>query len=123
MGERIRHASVYFKGRKVATCHQSTFDIASGDETQLGDEGYIGHSDGATMSKVECDTVVPVGGVGVTFIDSLMRKQYVEMGLALIDGKVAKVTMRIVNASFSSDAKSGALTGKFSFEGGVPKFV
>lgn len=123
MGQRIRHASFYINGRKLAECNSGELDFASGDESQIGDEGYIGHSDGADTSTLSTESIVPVAGMQVRLTDAYARKQYVQASGALIDGKIFKCEMRIVSLNYKSDAKSGSLMQSAKLEGGRPKFV
>jgi hypothetical protein len=122
--ERIRHASLYMDGEKVAECSQSEYGIASGDESQIADSGYFGHSDGAETTTLSFDTIEPVRPSSSTKIRKALRnKTYVEMSVALISGAVEQVWMRAVKANYTSDAATGKLNGKFEFEGGAAEIV
>lgn len=123
MGVRIRHASWYVNGRKLAECNSGDLELGSGDESQIGDEGYIGHSDGAATSSLSTESIVPVAGMAVRLVDAYDRKQYVQISGALIDGRIFKAEMRIVSLSYKSDAKAGTLVQSAKLEGGRPKFI
>ena len=116
----VRHASLYVGGAKVAEMYESTYDIASGDEPQYGDLGFLGMSDGAITTKVDATTIVTVPGNSVNIENMLLQKQDVDVTLGLIDGHTHQITMRCTNANFKSDAKAGTLVGSFSFMGGPP---
>jgi len=120
MAERIRHASIFVNGKKIATATQSTYDVNSNDESQIADGGYFGHSDGAETTTLSVDTIEPVRpSDSKTLIQAIKRKSYLEMSVSLVAGGIHQIEMRCVKASFSSDATNGKLTGKFDFEGGA----
>lgn len=115
----IRALPLYYQGKKFAEVSSGTYDINSGDEAQFGTEGYMGHSDGATVSKIDADVVVPVPGITETVLADMLAKKYVQMGI-FADGAFNQHTMRITHASYTWDSKTGAAKGKFTFEGGPP---
>ncbi len=118
---KVRAASVYIGGKKVGTFEGNNYDIASGDEAQFGDPGYLGHSDGAVTTKLSCTGVIPVSGMQVNMIDIMKQKKDVDVTLALVDGKIHQVTMRVVNARGKSSHKNGSQMGDFNLEGGEPQ--
>ena len=123
MSEIFKHASFYYKGKKVATCSGSETTINSGDEDQIGDEGWMGTSDGATTTKFNSDHIVPVKGVGVSIVKDMLAKKYVDVASGILDGAIYKMKMRITTCSFTSQAANGTLTGRFEFRGGDPEIV
>lgn len=116
----IRATPVYLNGKKIAELSDGTYDIASGDEAHVATDGYIGHSDGATMSKISANCVVPVKGMQVTVDDILLNKRYVSVGV-LVNAKFHMIDMRLVNSNYKWDFKTGSFNGAFSFEGGPPE--
>ncbi len=56
---RVRHASFYLGGKKIGTMHTNSYTLSSGDEAQFGDEGYLGHSDGASTTSCDVEVIVP----------------------------------------------------------------
>lgn len=119
--ERLRHASVYLRGRKVATMTNNTYGVQSGDESQFADEGYIGHADGATSTTLSVDTIEPIReSDSKPLIEAILAKSYLDMSVALVGGQIHEIRMRCKSAEFSSDTKAGTQTGKFEFEGGEP---
>jgi hypothetical protein len=124
MSERIRHFSIYRNGRKVATASGNSYDIASNDEAQIADEGYLGHSDGATTTRLSTDLIVPVRRTAMQqLLEDMMAKKYIDIGLGILGGSVHKVKMRAVTCNHTGAAANGSLTGRFEFEGGVPDIV
>lgn len=124
MSERIRHFSFYRNGRKVAEASGNSYDINSNDEAQIADEGYMGHSDGATMTRLSTDMIVPVRRSAMNqLLEDMMQKKYVDVGLGLLGGSVHQVKMRCITCNLTGQAQNGSLTGRFEFEGGVPKIV
>jgi hypothetical protein len=118
---RVRHASLRLNGRKVAEMYDCTYHIASGDEPQYGDDGFIGMSDGAITSQIDCSTIVPISGMSVDIDGLVLNKSDVDIAHSLVNGKIHQVTMRCTDADYKSDAKNGTLMGSFKFFGGVPK--
>lgn len=115
----IRPLPLYFNGKKIAEVSDGSYDITSNDEAHIATEGYFGHSDGATTSKVNPNCVIPVRGMQTTVIDVLLNKRYVQMGIP-VDGKFHQVDMRCVSANYKWDHKNGSMMGSFAFEGGEP---
>lgn len=116
---KFRSFPVYLKGKKIATLAESTYDIESGDEPQFGAEGILGHSDGITTTKIECNVVVPVAGSPVGFLDAILGKQDVEVKI-FADGKIQTITGRLTAANYTSNARNGEARGRFTFSGGAP---
>ncbi|KAK4045224.1 hypothetical protein OUZ56_032632 [Daphnia magna] len=105
---RFRHASLYVNGAKVAECSGSTIDIESGDEAQIGDDGFLGYSDGAITSTVSLETVRPVGGTGKKLMEEYMLNTTdVSLIGNSIEGKAFSwSSMRVTKASTKSEAKT-----------------
>jgi len=117
--ETIRAAGIYFKGKKVAEIESSDYTISSGGEAQHGTDGLLGYSNGQGMTKIVANTVVPVRGLSVTFVGALLKKETVVVGWTG-GGQLHQIEMKILEANFKSDSKSGSLKGTFNFEGGEP---
>lgn len=118
----IRPFPLYYGTKKIAEVSSGTYDVTPGDEAQIGTDGYLGHSDGATITKIDADCIVPVKGLGVTILADMLAKKYVQVGI-FADGKSQQLQMRVTHASYSWDSKTGKASGKFSFEGGSPDLV
>lgn len=123
MGERIRHYSLYYQSKRVAWFKNKRLGYDTNDEAQVADDGYMGHSDGATMSSLSTDAIVPVKGIGVSIVEDALNKKYVKIGAGVIDGKVHKIEMRIKRCEYQTDEQTGSLTGSFEFEGGKPQLI
>lgn len=118
---RVRHASLRANGKKIAEMYDCTYDIASGDEPQFGDDGFLGMSDGAITSQIDCTSIVPVAGMSVDIDALILNKTDVDITHSVVNGKIHQVTMRCTGANYKTDAKAGTLVGSFKFMGGVPK--
>lgn len=118
---RVKHASMYANGKKIAEMYDNTYSISSGDEPQFADIGFAGMSDGAITTSLDCSVIVPVQGLSVSMDDFLLGKQDVDILLSPIAGRLHQITMRCTNADYKSDAKTGTLNGTFKFFGGEPK--
>jgi hypothetical protein len=116
----IRNAPVFFKSKKIAEIETASYEVNSGDEAQIGTDGYLGHSQGAITTKLDCNVIVPVAGLKTTMMDALLRKLDVNIG-AFVDGKLHQFDARCTTARFDSDSRAGKLTGTFTFEGGEPR--
>ena len=123
MAETIRHASVYYQGKKVAMFSGFEETLETGNEDQVADEGWIGVSDGAKMTKLSTDAIVPVKGIGVSLIKDMLNNKYIDIGLGIVDGTIHKITMSIMRATITSEAANGTLKGKFEFSGGKPVII
>lgn len=120
---RVKHASVFVAGKKVATANTSDITVNSGDEVQFGDAGFAGFSDGATTTSCEVTEIVPITGTTFDFDAAIVGKQNLEMSFGLLNGNIWQVTMRAMKHDYKSDAKTGTLTGSISLAGGEPKIV
>lgn len=118
---KIRAASLYVGGSKIAECEGTTYDLDGGDEAMFGDPGYLGHSEGAITSKLSAKTIVPVKGMKVSLLDALLKKKVVDVALGIVDGKIHRIQMRVTNASIASAHRNGTQTGDFTFQGGEPE--
>lgn len=120
---RVKHASLWVGGKKQAECNKNDVDVNSGDEPQIGDDGFMGMSDGATTTTLEFDSIVPVSGMSSQVEQLLLTKADVDMNLGYVNGKLWQITMRCTRLKYSSDAKTGTLSGSFTFMGGVPSLT
>lgn len=124
MGERIRHTSIYLDGKKVATVQTNSYGGASGDESQIADEGYFGHTDGAMTTTLSADTIEPVReSDSKKIVKAMIDKKYLNFSVGIISGDIHELKMRCKSYTFDGDSSAGSLTGKFEFEGGEPKIT
>lgn len=119
MAIKFRSVPLYIKSKKIAETSGGTYEHNSGDEAQIGTEGYIGHSDGADMCSVQFDTVTPVKGHELSLKNIIRNKEDVTVG-APVDGSFESFTGRMISRSYKWDSKSGTCTGSFRIEGGKP---
>ncbi len=118
----FRAATVDVDGKKVAEAQTSTFAIKNGGAEVVGLEGILGISDGVTSCTCEIDSMVPVAGLEISFVDILLGRRYVTIGY-FVDGRLLQATGKINAMDYSSDSKSGEVKGKISFTGGEPKLT
>lgn len=118
---KVRAASLYVNGSKVAEFEGTDYDLQGGDEAQFGAEGYIGDSEGAITTQVTATGVIPVSGTKVDLIGIFLRKEDVSIGLNAISGKLHKIDMRCRNINVKSSHRNGTMNGTFTFGGGEPK--
>lgn len=123
MAKIFRHASVYYRGKKVAMFSGFEESIESGNEDMIGDGGWEGRSSGAKLTKLSTDAIIPVAGIGIAIIRDLLNDEYVDIGLGVVDGTVHKIKMGIDQAQVTSEAANGTLRGRFQFSGGKPEIV
>lgn len=120
---RFRHYSIYYGGLRAKMITGTETTYTSNDEAQIADKGYEGHSDGAIMTRIQSDAVVPVQGMGIQALADMLLKKYVDIGMGIIDGKIQRLKARCVEASVSGNAQNGTQTAKFTFEGGKPELI
>lgn len=105
----VRHASLYVGGRKVGTMTTNAYRIDR-------------YAPGKFATIIDADTIVTVDPVRThDFADDLLNEREIDVTVGLIAGKRHVIRMRVTQAEFISDTKTGTLRGKFRFIGGVPK--
>lgn len=115
----IRCPNLYRNNKKIAELQTVKYRLDSNDEAQVTTEGYLDHSDGQMLTSIDAECIVPVAGVSVDLVKDMLDKKSVDMGIP-VDGKYHQMKMRVEKAEYSGDAKSGKLTGSFTFGGGAP---
>lgn len=118
--KRIKAASFYIDGAKIGTATDGTFTITENGEGVVTAEGWS-RTDGAITSELDINAIVPVSGESKRMKTALKKRQYVTAQVSTIDGDVETVVMRATSAAFSTNVRSGTLTGAFKFEGGEPE--
>lgn len=103
---RFTSAPISFNGKKVAEISGQTTSIDSGDEDMFGQDGHLGASEGIAMMSVDCDMVVPVAGLSVPMLITLINKKTVTLGV-LVDGKWLQSDVRVRSIKYTSDSKAG----------------
>lgn len=117
--KRFRSLSVYVNTRKIAEIESGTYEHNTGDEAQFGTEGYMGHSDGASTTRLTFNTVTPAVGHEVDFRRIVVNKEYAQVAIP-VDGGVEMVTMRFMSRAYNFDSRAGTVKGAFTAEGGAP---
>lgn len=120
---RVQAASVYANGRKVGQLVSSDYTMQANDEAQFGTEGYEGESDGAITTALEAEGFDPLPGMDFDFEGAMANKDYIDIAIALVNGKIHQVTMRAQTAGTRSDHKSGAKQKRISLRGGSPSIT
>ena len=114
---RFRSMPIYVSSKKIAELQNGSIEYDANDEAQEGTDGYLGHSDGIAMTKVDCDTIVPTTASSVNVLSLIKNKTDVTIA-AQLEGRLVQATMRCVKFSAKSTSKNGTTKGSFSFEGG-----
>lgn len=119
----IRAISLFLNDDKLAEMQNGTYEQNSNDASQITDGGYAGHSDGATVTKITGDTIVPVTGIeGDKLQDAITNKKYLKAGMVL-GGKYHEIVGRITSLTQTWNHTDGTLKGSFVFEGGEPEIT
>jgi hypothetical protein len=120
MADRVfKSAPVYYDNKKVAELSGHTTSLDSGDEEQIGQDGFLGWSDGLTMMTIEADMVSPVAGISVPLLINMINKKIVTVGVP-VDGKFLQSEMRVTNMKYTSDSKAGSLKCSATLKGPQP---
>jgi hypothetical protein len=119
MAKTFRNASIYVATRKIAEIESGNYEHMSGDEAQIGTEGYMGHSDGADTVRLTFNTVTPVVGHEATLKDFIISKRTAQIAI-IVDGGAEMWEGRLTQRSYSFDSRTGAVKGAFTWEGGTP---
>ena len=112
---------MYSGGKKIAEVRSGTYDVNNNDEAQVAIDGYAGHADGATLSRIQASLIIPVTGTQIDFDTMRKTRAYVQIGM-LVNGKIQTTDMRLVQCSYKWDSKNGQAEGDFTFEGGEADF-
>lgn len=124
MPERYRHASLFVGSVRFAKCTGGTYRPSSASEAQFNDEGYAGESEAPFMTEITANTIEPVGASGVTLFEKMLRREYIDVAVATVEGKIHQCKdMRCVQAETTWSAQNGTHTGSYTFRGGAPKLT
>jgi hypothetical protein len=118
----FRAYPMYIGGKKVAEIHSGDNDVNNNDELVIGTDGVLGHADGATVTRITANAVIPVAGTEIDLDSIRKNRQYVQVDLA-VNGKAQMCDMRLIAAKYSWDFKNGRADGSFTFEGGEPDYA
>lgn len=122
----FRNWSVYGNGKKHGFASKATLDLASGNESYVGDDGWLGTSTGKRTSKLSFTEYVPVGGKAEQdFIYRAWRNGTpVNMSGGIIGGKIYKFEgMMVMSLKLETDMAKGTCTMDVEMEGGDPDVV
>lgn len=120
---RIQSAKIFSGGKRVGTAQNLTYTITTGDTQELADSGPY-NTDGITITEVSCDTIMPVGGIGVSWFQQAIDHEDLDLTMGIIDGKLHSLKeCRCKTIEVSSEMASGKQTGKFAFHGGKPSLT
>lgn len=116
----IRNFSLYIAGKKVGVARGHTYDIHGNNQLEVGDGKVIGIAQGVTTTALKSDLIVPVKGTGIDLKKYLLQKNPVDVALGIVDGKIHKVEMYLMDMSYVTEMANGSLTGSMDFQGAEP---
>jgi hypothetical protein len=120
---RVKSAAIFYKGKRVAVMQNANYSIKSNDTQEMADSGAY-NTDGITTTELTCDTIVPVRGVGVSFVEDAINHNDVDLSVGLVDGKIHELNQARNNScEFTSEVATGKMTGKFGWFAGAPKIT
>lgn len=117
----IRHAHVYVDGLKIGLAKTTTYDLSTNNQSQVGAEGYVGHSIGAKLTKVEFDEIVPASGIRSNLIRGYLMKDKSAVVGYFAGGELYLQDMMCTQATISGESLNGTLACKVVMEGGKPE--
>lgn len=118
---KTKGGSIYYKGKKIAMMQSIEYTITTNDGQESTDSG-VHNTDGVLVTRVTCNTLVPVRGVGISVVDDLVNHRDVDLTLAIVDGSMHELKeARGEEGQFSGEVQSGRLTGRFTWHAGTPK--
>lgn len=112
---------MYINSKKVATAKSGSLEITGNDEDQIVDEGWGGASDGAVVSKLTLESLVPVTGELKAIRAAFLNKSYVKVQVTPFDGDILSIDMKCMDMKANWDNTKGTLNGSFTFSGGKPE--
>jgi hypothetical protein len=116
----IRNAQIYADGLLLGFAKSNTYDISTNRQAQIAAQGYVGHSVGTKLTKLEYDEIIPASGIRSDMIKKfLMEDKSVTIGY-FAGGDLYTQDMEVTQATITGEALNGTLTGKFTLEGGIP---
>ncbi len=118
---RVKHASIFYNDRRVATMTGCKVKIKNGSGQELADGGVY-NTDGRVTSELSCDNIVPITGMGIPMIKDLVDQRNAAITVGLLDGKLFVFDdCRPTDVEVSSDVSSGKQTAAFNWIAGAPK--
>lgn len=118
---RVQSASIFVKGKRLAVMQNTTYRINTNDTQELADGGAY-NTDGIPVTEIDCDTIVPVAGVGVSIVQDALDHVDIDLTLGIVDGKIHELQeCRAKTLEFTIEKATGKMTGKFSWHGPAPR--
>ncbi len=116
----VRHASVFYKGKRIAKMQNAKYTINTNDsQEQADDDTYF--TDGKTTVSLSCNVIVPVPGINLTVVEDALQHKTVDLTVALLNGKIHSFEARSKTLDFDTDVAAGSLKGAFEWMGKAPK--
>lgn len=118
----IRAASIYSRGRKVATVQTGTLKTSANGDREVGDGGeLLGRTSGAIFNDLSCDTILLYSGntSSQEWATALEAGTTLKIQIGIVDGKIEEGEFFVTGRDVSWDHKTGKMTGAFTFEAGA----
>jgi hypothetical protein len=125
----VRHFALYLHNAagalvKAATINEIDIKEPTGRKPMFGAEGYLCHSIGAAMSKVDLKGPTPVKGSDITALTARIRNQQSVRLACIVGGKMRDYAdMAVLEVGFNSKSETGEATDSISLEGGPCNLV
>ncbi len=118
---RVKHASIFYNGKRVATMTGCKVKIKNGSGQELADGGAY-NTDGQVTSEISADHIVPITGIGVPVLVDLINQQNATISVGILDGKILVFDdARPLDAEYLSEVASGKQTAAYNWQAGKPK--
>lgn len=124
MANHIRAASLYRKGKKLATANRGKRSLKNNGTLEHGDGGIVlGYAIGAIANDLSFDHVILFEGNTETqaFAQDLLSGNPVQIQVGIVDGKIETGDFYVTGSDIEWDHKAGTMTGSFQLTGGAPK--
>lgn len=123
--QNVKRMPLFIDSQMVAEASNVTVRINTNGEQQHAQEGVIAISTGNMEVEVSTSTIRTVTpGGGHEKMESALLNQTLVTGAVKIGAKMMMVPLKFVTGEFSSDNRTGVLTGSFTGRNaGNPDFV
>lgn len=119
----MQSGSIFYSGKRIATMQNVTYRIITNDGQEVADSGVY-NTDGVVLTEISCDTISPVGGLGVSIVKDAVEHRDVDLALGLFDGHIHELKeCRAKTIEFTGEVASGKQTGRFEWHGPKPVIV
>lgn len=122
----FKNASIFTEGKKHGNAGKATLDMESGGEEYVGDDGYLGSTNGKQTSKLSFTDYVPTGGKPEQdiILRAFLTNKRVKFDMGPIGSKVFKFpSMKITKLKLETDMAKGTLSMDVDMTGGKPTLV